>query len=593
MRSYPPAYRTLRIIAQDPSVRNDAGAPVSSEVRIPAEDLLEGPRGFRAHVIDYDASRGVMYKPYGRLRAQDVDPFADGPDIESPQFHSQNVYAIVMRTLCRFEKALGRRVSWSFRGHQLKVAPHAFAEANAFYSSRDESLLFGYFTGADRMPVYTCLSHDIVAHETTHAVLDGLRDRYIYPSGPDQAAFHEGFSDIVALLSVFSLRDLVAYAVHKAQQMVQQAQGEPQPEGAMIDISALTANALREGVLLGLGEQFGTELGGRFGALRRSVSLEPSPDYLTMAEYDEAHRRGEILVASVFFAMLEAYIGRLDTLGKTENGLLPERRVAEEGAEIADRLLTMVIRALDYSPPTDLRFADYLSAILTADYEAQPDDSRYELRRHLREAFASFGIEPTSDFGGDGLWEPPLEDLQANERGELVYSCARHEALQRDREEVFRFLWENRRLLKLCDEAFTRVESVRPCMRVNEDGFTVRETIADYVQILRVEARELSRYHIYPPRLLPNSTVVTLYGGGALVFDDFGRLKYHIGNSVLSTRKQSERLEYLFMKGRLDKAERPRAVAAIPERRFATMHLSGMGAEMPSASKGDAWPDNL
>ena len=35
-----------------------------------------------------------------------------------------------MRTLAHFEKALGRRVSWSFGGHQLKVAPHAFAEAN-------------------------------------------------------------------------------------------------------------------------------------------------------------------------------------------------------------------------------------------------------------------------------------------------------------------------------------------------------------------------------------------------------------------------------------------------------------------------------
>ena len=34
----------------------------------------------------------------------------------------------------QFERALGRRLSWSFGGHQIKVAPHAFAEANAFYS---------------------------------------------------------------------------------------------------------------------------------------------------------------------------------------------------------------------------------------------------------------------------------------------------------------------------------------------------------------------------------------------------------------------------------------------------------------------------
>src|SRR5918993_1424458 len=54
--------------------------------------------------------------------------------LEDPRFHAQNVYAIIMRTLARFEFALGRRVGWSFLGHQLQVAPHAFADANAFYS---------------------------------------------------------------------------------------------------------------------------------------------------------------------------------------------------------------------------------------------------------------------------------------------------------------------------------------------------------------------------------------------------------------------------------------------------------------------------
>ena len=64
--------------------------------------------------------------------------------------------------------------------------------------------MFGY--SAPDGHTYFCLSHDIVVHETTHALLDGLRDSFIEPSSPDQAAFHEGFADIVALLSVFSLR---------------------------------------------------------------------------------------------------------------------------------------------------------------------------------------------------------------------------------------------------------------------------------------------------------------------------------------------------------------------------------------------------
>ena len=114
-----------------------------------------------------------------------------------------------MRILARFEFALGRRVAWGFKTHQLKVVPHAFADANAFYSREHEALLFGYFPGRSGNTIFSCLSHDVVAHETTHALVDGLRSCYLDPSSADQAAFHEGISDVVALLSVFALDDVV------------------------------------------------------------------------------------------------------------------------------------------------------------------------------------------------------------------------------------------------------------------------------------------------------------------------------------------------------------------------------------------------
>ena len=205
-----PNSRKLTIIAQDPSVRV-RDKILTTEIEIPAEELLPGPRGYRVNVIDYDASTGVLYEPAtiaapvdGKTKPN-VHP-GNKQLLEDPRLHAQNVYGIVMRTLARFEFALGRRVAWGSPGHQIHVAPHAFAEANAFYSREDRGIFFGYFRGKSGQPIFTCLSHDVVAHETTHAILDCLRARYLEPSSPDQAAFHSDNSNMLrCVLKISSL----------------------------------------------------------------------------------------------------------------------------------------------------------------------------------------------------------------------------------------------------------------------------------------------------------------------------------------------------------------------------------------------------
>lgn len=572
--------RTMTILAQDPTLVVD-GRILTATITIPNEQLSAGPRGYRVQVVDYDASTNRWFVPldassFGSIHAP-RDPYEsagrakrnDGL-LDDPRFHAQNVYAITMRTLAQFERALGRRLSWSFGGHQIKAAPHAFAEANAFYSPENEALLFGYFDNGKGRRIFNCLSHDIVAHETTHALVDGLRPRYMEPSSPDQAAFHEGFADVVALLSVFSVREVVDYAV---------SHGTRQRGTRMVDVARLTIDGLQEGVLLGLGEQFGEALSGVHGsALRRSVKLKPSRSLKDTPDYLEEHTRGELLVASVLRAFLSAYRDRLQTLGLTSDGRLPAGRVAEEGADIADRLLTMSIRALDYMPPTDISFGDYISALLTSDREIRPDDSRYELRHHLLSGFEDFGFFPSSSYGGEaGRWEPPLEPLN--------YSFVHREALQRDRDEVFRFIWDNRRALRLCDEAYTEVGAVRPCLRVDIDGFTLRETVADYVQILTVRADELETIRnpdgtkrIRRPAGLDDWQTVRILGGGALIFDEFGHLKYHVRNPLLNPDRQSARLAHLARSGFFDRD--PRA-----ERGFAALHMKGMRPSLPSVTR--------
>jgi hypothetical protein len=562
----------LRIVAQDPAVR--VGDKIlTAMVDVPVEQLAPGPWGHRVQVVDFDTSTRTLYRPLAYHRTRNglvVDPYAQAPDetlLDDPGFHAQNVYAIVMRLLARFEYALGRRVSWGFDGHQLKVAPHAFAEANAFYSEREEALLFGHFPGRDGQTVFTCLSHDIVAHETAHALLAGLRQRYTDPSSPDQAGFHEGFADIVALLSVFALPDVVRTLIDLDFKRGPRATSRSAAEGSRLPVAALSPEVLRNSVLLGLADQVGEELSRVRGQpLRASANLPPSPaHYRHSAEFAEPHRRGEILVAAMLNAFLEIWSARLKALDPMGTGWLDRDRVVEEGALVADRLLTMSIRALDYCPPVHLEYGDFLSALLTADSELYPDDNRYRFRETLNTGFRAYGIAPASKGSPaePGVWLPPATE---SPRQAINYRRTHFESMLRDPEEVFRFIWENRRVLRLCEGAFTRVQSVRPCLRVAADGFALRETVAEYVQILRLTTREVRGLGIdVPADLPPEAEEIKLFGGGVLLFDEYGRLKFHIHNRIDNRTRQTRRLRALAAFGSF--AQTPRS-----PQRFAALH---------------------
>ncbi|ANL87873.1 hypothetical protein B5K05_28060 [Rhizobium phaseoli] len=559
--------RKLSIIAQDPSVRVD-GRIVTASIDVPAEELLSGPRGYRVAVVDYDVTANALYQPAdlpSGLAGEYHDPFENAPDetlLSDPRFHAQNVYAIAMRILARFEFALGRRVQWGCEGHQLNVLPHAFAEPNAFYSRDDRSLFFGYFEGfpdknGDTHAVFSCLSHDVIAHETTHAILDGLRSRYLEPSSPDQGAFHEGLADVVALLSVFALPDVVGAALDGAS------------GGPLINQELLAKDKLANSVLFRLADEMGQEMSGvRGSALRHSIMLPPGKDYMDDPEWREVHKRGELLVAAMLRSFLDIWVNRLSRVGTIVDGKKDRSLVIEEGARAADHLLTMAIRAVDYCPPVDLSFSDYLSALLTVDREVVPDD-RYGYRDALLSNFAAFGISPSKRADVDGSW------LRCDE--EMIYSRTHFDSMLRDNEEVFRFVWENRKALEIGDIGYIEVQSVRPSMRIAPDGFVLRETIAEYVQVLTVTAGELRQdFKVDVPEEIEFWRSLRLLGGGTLVFDEYGQLKYQIANHLMNDRsdkkRQGERLTYLWKQGFLDR-KKDRAGY------FSALHLARSGVQ--------------
>ena len=412
LRKPPPPRRRLRVYALDPSVGKalDRTAINETILSVPWDDapsaprLRRGPVGEYVEVVDIDPASKKLYDPVdlndAQLLAQDGWPPSEG----NPQFHQQMVYAVAMTTIEHFEKALGRKALWAprwaktgngknnqegktYEVRRLRLYPHALRTDNAYYSPQKKAILFGYFPAnsentdatAPGSIVFACLSSDIIAHEMTHALLDGLHRRYEEASNLDVPAFHEGFADIVALFQHFTMEDMVRFEIARVRG----------------DLSA-------EGLLGALAKQFG-EGSGQRGPLRDYVKIDNKK--LRYQEETEPHARGSILVYAVYEAFRKIVACRtrdLVRLATGGSGVLPDGaispdltdRLTAETCKVARHLLRMCIRALDYCPPVDITFGEYLRALITADLDMVPND-RYGYRVAFIESFRKQGILPT------------------------------------------------------------------------------------------------------------------------------------------------------------------------------------------------------
>lgn len=426
--SHPPASRHLRILAFDPSLatRIETRALNRIDVSVPWEPTLEdGPVGEYVEVVDFDPASGVFYTPVNLNDHHVVAERGVAASESDPHFHQQMVYAVAMTTIGHFERALGRVAFWSDRVEsdretprfvqRLRLYPHALRDRNAFYSPSKKAILFGYFPVLARDEnntpgtlVFTCLSHDIIAHEVTHALLDGVHPHFTERSHPDVLAFHEAFADIVALFQHFSY-----------------------PSVLESQIAATRGSLHSENLLSQLAQQFGLATG-RGGALRDALwALDADtgewgpkrPDPRALDHTLEPHARGAILVAAIFRAFLRIYTERsadLFRIATQGTGRLPEgdihpdltRRLAREAARSADRVLQICIRAIDYCPPVGVTFGDFLRGLITADMDFAPEDEA-GYRTVFIQSFREWGIVPRGvlSMGEDALAWPRGADV--------------------------------------------------------------------------------------------------------------------------------------------------------------------------------------
>lgn len=428
---------------QQSSVVSDAEA--EEQEKLKQSSLLPGPVGEYLEVIDHDPASGVFYEPVDlndpRLLACNGLPASEA----DPQFHQQMVYAVSMATIYRFIKAFGRPVFWSNhidRSHgyvsqfvrRLRIFPHALRARNAYYSPTKKALLFGYFpvTSKDQentpgTTVFTCLSHDIIAHEITHALLDGIHPRFNEPSNPDVHAFHEAFADLVALFQRFSYPGVL-------EAEIAETRGDLSSETMMAQLAGQFGRAT------GHGSALRDALGSPNPKTGKWEIREPNP--FSLDDAVEPHKRGSYLVAAVFRAFILVYTDRVEDLKRISSqgtGVLPDgdihpdlvSRLADEARDTAAHVLQMCIRAIDYCPPVDITFGDYLRAIITADLDINPTDE-FGYRIAFIESFRAWGIYPQGikSMSVESLCWPTFEETfaisQSRTDNEVISSKSVH-----------------------------------------------------------------------------------------------------------------------------------------------------------------------
>jgi hypothetical protein len=565
-----PPYRSLRIYGLDPSFSTRLETVSINDVTLQVRwetNLAPGPIGEYLQVIDEDAA-GIAHPPVDlndpRLLAQNGCNLSES----NSAFHQQSVYAVAMTTIAKFERALGRAVLWrplpdsrkAADGcdfcQRLQVFPHKLQQANAYYSPDKIALLFGYFQAAandpgDHLPgstVYSCLSHDIVAHETTHAILDGMHQNFQLPTNPDVLAFHEGFADIVALMQHFTMPEILVYEI-------QQTRGDLQSESFLGSLAV----------------QFGRSTGGR-GALRSAIGAidkngvwqRSIPDPAAYQTTQEPHARGAILVAAVFDAFLEIYNRRTQDLlriytqgtGVLHAGAIhPDLalRLAGEATKSANHVLNMCIRALDYVPPVDITFGEYLRAIITADVDLVADDD-LNYRVAFVEAFRKRGISPRDldTLSVETLrWEGLEFDQEPPEYANILAALrdfAGESFYLTDRKEIFNRSKRHRDDLKkllqaafAADQAFAsklgldpsldfEIQELRRALRIGPDGNTIPQIIGAITQSRVIDEREQTRF----------------MGGVTIVVDLLEAIiKYRIVKPVDSANRQAQTAAYV------------------------------------------------
>ncbi|MBN1641157.1 MAG: serine protease [Anaerolineae bacterium] len=466
------------VYVQDPHVAESDEALALNTIWVDCEpDLMDGPTSARFVVVENDPGAGAQAEPARWDRSKRryyVEREGEQAPITRahralPQFHQLNAWAVAQSVLSMYEAdwVLGRSAPWAFEGNRLQIVPHAGQRKNAFYDRRSQSLRLHYFDAAGRR-IYTCLSHDIIAHEMGHAILDGLRPLYFEISSLQTAAFHEFVADLTAI-------------------MISLLNNELRWEVAEVSAGDLS----RDTVVAALAEEFGHYAMGR-SHLRSATNKATMDDVVTRIS---PYPWSEVLTGAMWDILSGMFAAYRTTPKST--GKLPSDREALLWA--VNRFRRVAFQPLDYLPPMDVQFGDYARAVLRADALADPADA-HGFRELMRGVFQKRGIDLPD--------EPDNPYFYA-------YDIDR---LSRSRTDAYHFLHENRRQLCIpADQDIAVVDLYRTDKTVMGGGKLPREIVLQYAWRQDVPLNG-------PQFGALAGQIASLLCGGTLVLDERGNV---------------------------------------------------------------------
>jgi hypothetical protein len=460
------------------------------EVHVTRERTLShGPTSARIAVVDYDGDTGHLrtgikeqaqwHDKAGRFVLGEGKTPIGPQHTDTPQFRQVNVWAIIQRVLDFYGNPLvmGRPIPCAFQGNRLIVVPAAGYGENAFYDRHSKSLQF-LWCGTKQDPVYTCLSHDIVAHETGHAILDGIRPYYYENSSTQTAAFHEFVADLTAIVSAMHINK-VRWA-----------------------IAELTGGDLEQDtVVADLAEEFAQEIGTGETTHEQGSRyfLRSAFNKLTMSRIKgelSPHKCSNVLTGAMFSILVKIVNQR------RSEGASPKQALWQ-ATLIINRI---ALQALDYLPPVDVQFMDYARAVVHAHKLADPLDE-HGYGDLIVQAFEERGLDQWVDAS-----QPAMDRLQ----GMLYpYDIRR---ISGSRTAAYCFLHDKRLALCIPPEQDILVSDLYQTNKITEEFVRrPREVVLQYVWEEQVELDGAALG-------APGMQRVPLLCGGTLVFDDRGNV---------------------------------------------------------------------